>query len=287
MKSKLAELERICLEALTLPPAERSAYLAFACKDDSVRREVESLLSAEGDARNLFPTQSPPDLDGAPEDYGTAGAYEIQEKLGEGGMGIVFRARQSAPVVRDVALKVVRPGMASRQLVARFLMERQALAIMDHPNIARVLDAGETSRGLPYFVMELDDAPEDYGTAGAYEIQEKLGEGGMGIVFRARQSAPVVRDVALCARDRDPRRLCHGHSSRPRCAVQVHRTCGVGCIRSAQSIRPCGQRAGGHIHGGAPVAESRCRRCVAAAGKRDRSGRSRIPAAATDGNRHC
>jgi tetratricopeptide (TPR) repeat protein len=70
-------------------------------------------------------------------------------------MGIVFRARQTAPVIRDVALKIVRPGMASRQVVARFLMERQTLAIMDHPNIARVLDAGETSRGLPYFVMEL------------------------------------------------------------------------------------------------------------------------------------
>ena len=153
--SKLSELERICLEALTLAPTERSAYLAFACKDDSMRREVESLLSAEGDAHDFFPTQAPPDPGEVPDDYGTTGVYEIQEKLGEGGMGIVFRARQTAPVVRDVALKVVRPGMASRQLVARFLMERQTLAIMDHPNIARVLDAGETSRGLPYFVMEL------------------------------------------------------------------------------------------------------------------------------------
>ena len=155
MNSNLAELERICLEALTLPPEERSVYLAFACKDESMRREVQSLLSSEGDARNLFPTFAPRGFEEAPEDYGTTGVYEIHEKLGEGGMGLVFRARQSVPVARDVALKIVRPGMASRELVARFLMERQALAIMDHPNIARVLDAGETSRGLPYLVMEL------------------------------------------------------------------------------------------------------------------------------------
>jgi tetratricopeptide (TPR) repeat protein len=201
MKSKLAELERICLEALTLPPAERSAYLALACKDDSVRREVESLLSAEGDSRNFFPTQAPQDLGGGPEDYGTAGAYEIQEKLGEGGMGIVFRARQSAPVVRDVALKVVRPGMASRQLVARFLMERQALAIMDHPNIARVLDAGETSRGLPYFVMELVAGR----TIAAFCQEEGLPlRGRIGLMIQVCQAIQHAHQKGIIHRDIKP-----------------------------------------------------------------------------------
>ena len=155
MTPNLAEVERICLEALALPVAKRTDYLACACTDEATRREVESLLGMESDARRLFPTYAQRDFDDSLQDYGTAGVYEIQEKLGEGGMGIVFRARQSSPVIRDVALKILRPGIACRQLIARFLVERQALAIMDHPNIARVLDAGETSVGLPYFVMEL------------------------------------------------------------------------------------------------------------------------------------
>ena len=77
------------------------------------------------------------------------------EQIGEGGMGLVFVAEQQHPVRRKVALKIVKPGMDTRQVVARFEAERQALALMDHPNIATVLDGGETSSGRPYFVMEL------------------------------------------------------------------------------------------------------------------------------------
>ena len=115
------------------------------------------MLAQESDAGMMFQTAG----DGLDEtlldlkEVGTVGVYEIQEKLGEGGMGMVFRARQTSPVTRDIALKIVHPEMASKQLVSRFLVERQALAMMDHPNIARVLDAGETSTGLPYFAMEL------------------------------------------------------------------------------------------------------------------------------------
>jgi eukaryotic-like serine/threonine-protein kinase len=83
------------------------------------------------------------------------GPYQIVRPLGEGGMGVVFHARQTEPIRRDVALKIVKPGMDSRQVIARFEAERQALAMMDHPNIARVFDAGTTAAGLPYFVMEL------------------------------------------------------------------------------------------------------------------------------------
>ena len=83
------------------------------------------------------------------------GPYKLLQPIGEGGMGTVFLAEQTAPVHRMVALKVINPGMDSRQVLARFEAERQALALMDHHNIARVLDAGTTDGGRPFFVMEL------------------------------------------------------------------------------------------------------------------------------------
>src|SRR5207247_4232073 len=83
------------------------------------------------------------------------GPYKLMEQIGEGGMGLVFVAEQQHPVRRKVALKVIKPGMDTRQVVARFEAERQALALTDHPNLARVLDGGETTGGRPYFVMEL------------------------------------------------------------------------------------------------------------------------------------
>src|SRR5205807_490936 len=87
---------------------------------------------------------------------GTAiGPYKLLREIGEGGMGAVWLAEQTQPVQRQVALKLVKAGMDSRQVIARFEAERQALALMDHPNIARVLDAGTTEGGRPYFVMEL------------------------------------------------------------------------------------------------------------------------------------
>src|SRR5262249_20837497 len=83
------------------------------------------------------------------------GSYKLLEQIGEGGFGVVFMAEQTQPVRRKVALKVLKPGMDTRQVVARFEAERQALALMDHPNIAHILDGGETASGRPYFVMEL------------------------------------------------------------------------------------------------------------------------------------
>src|SRR5205807_2026506 len=83
------------------------------------------------------------------------GPYKLLQQIGEGGMGTVFMAEQTHPVQRKVAVKVIKPGMDSKQVIARFGAERQALALMDHVNIARVLDAGTTDSGLPYFVMEL------------------------------------------------------------------------------------------------------------------------------------
>ena len=91
-----------------------------------------------------------------PERSGTyIGPYKLLEKVGEGGMGVVFLAEQKEPVERQVALKIIRPGMDTHRVIDRFEAERQALAVMDHPNVAKVLDAGSTESGRPYFVMEL------------------------------------------------------------------------------------------------------------------------------------
>ncbi len=140
---------------------ERNAYLIEACAGaPDVRLQVEALLKANADAGSFL--QSPPagvsaTIDQPPTELpGTViGRYKLLEQVGEGGMGIVFVAEQTEPVRRRVALKIIKPGMDTKQVIARFEAERQALAMMDHPNIARVLDAGATEAGRPYFVMEL------------------------------------------------------------------------------------------------------------------------------------
>jgi eukaryotic-like serine/threonine-protein kinase len=143
-------------------PAERAAYLAQACADDlPLRERIERLLKAHEPAES-FLERGPSVLD-ATDDYepiaecaGTViGPYKLLQQIGEGGMGVVYMAEQLEPVRRKVALKIIKPGMDSRQVIARFEAERQALAMMDHQNIARVLGAGTTQTGRPYFVMEL------------------------------------------------------------------------------------------------------------------------------------
>src|SRR5262249_6233868 len=131
--------------------------------DDGLRREVEVLLSAYDQERSFLewspvgPDEVPTAAGSpSPEGPGTIlGPYKLLQEIGEGGMGTVYMAEQTAPVRRVVALKVIKAGMDSRQVLARFGAERQALALMDHPNIAKVLDAGATAQGRPYFVMEL------------------------------------------------------------------------------------------------------------------------------------
>jgi len=165
--AQVAREEAIFNGAKVLPPADRAAYLQAACGEDSrLRQRIEVLLQSHeqaGDFLEPEPAQPPPRPSGtivvtAPptEKPGDSiGHYKIREQLGEGGCGVVYVAEQTEPVRRRVALKVIKLGMDTRSVIARFEAERQALAMMDHPNIARVLDAGTTENGRPYFVMEL------------------------------------------------------------------------------------------------------------------------------------
>ena len=141
--------------------AERSRFLDAACGGDpSVRARVEALLRANEQAGEFLrirpPFQGTPVLWPSEEPPGSRiGPYKLLEKIGEGGMAVVYMAEQQEPIRRKVALKIIKLGMDTRQVIARFEAERQALALMDHPSIAKVLDAGATETGRPYFVMEL------------------------------------------------------------------------------------------------------------------------------------
>jgi serine/threonine-protein kinase len=153
--------ESIFGQALEVRADERAAFLDQACGDNqALRAAVEALLRANERSGDLLDLpESPPatvDEPSALERPGaTIGSYKLLEPLGEGGFGAVFLAEQAHPVRRKVALKVLKPGMDSRQVVARFEAERQALALMDHAHIAKVFDGGTTASGRPYFVMEL------------------------------------------------------------------------------------------------------------------------------------
>src|SRR5262249_53267296 len=147
-------------------PAERQLFLDQRWANDAgLRAQVESLLAAsakvgsflnEPAAQALPGSRATADYEPITERPGTViGPYKLKEQIGGGGMGLVFVAEQQHPVRRKVALKIIKPGMDSKQVVARFEAERQALAMMDHQNIARVFDAGMTDTGRPYFVMEL------------------------------------------------------------------------------------------------------------------------------------
>jgi serine/threonine protein kinase/WD40 repeat protein len=159
MTAQLSSAKEIFFQAIEIDSATRRAeFLAAACLGDSGRRaEVDALLAAHGDAGRFLGGDSPTvDRLAITERPGTQiGPYKLMEQIGEGGFGLVFVAEQHEPVRRKVALKVIKPGMDTREVVARFEAERQALAMMDHPHIAKVLDAGTTASGRPFFVMEL------------------------------------------------------------------------------------------------------------------------------------
>ena len=161
MARKSQDEEALYYAALGQPSASRPAYLKAACGDDlELLERVESLLRIREAEDNFL--ASPPFVQPLPmtatlsEGPGTViERYKLLEKIGEGGMAVVYMAEQEQPIRRKVALKIIKLGMDTRQVIARFEAERQALALMDHPSIAKVLDAGATETGRPYFVMEL------------------------------------------------------------------------------------------------------------------------------------
>jgi WD40 repeat protein/serine/threonine protein kinase len=171
----MKNIDSIYFAARELGPKDRAAYLAKACADDkALRMRVEQMLAVAVEAEAFItdlpdaeledqkpghqPAKTPGvDLDDAPAEFvgRKIGRYKVLEQIGEGGCGVVYVAEQTEPVRRRVALKVIKLGMDTKQVVARFEAERQALAMMDHANIAKVLDAGATETGRPFFVMEL------------------------------------------------------------------------------------------------------------------------------------
>jgi eukaryotic-like serine/threonine-protein kinase len=196
MTCELLNIDSIFLAALELPATDRDAYLDQACGDNqALRARLERLLAAHVQAGSFLESPAP-ELDAtvdqpATEALGThIGPYQLVKLLGEGGMGVVYLAEQHEPVERRVALKIIKPGLDTHHVIARFEAERHALAMMDHPHVAKVLDAGSTGEkiegerlrdenqetrdsdssfiphpssfsdpGRPYFVMELVHGP--------------------------------------------------------------------------------------------------------------------------------
>jgi serine/threonine protein kinase len=175
----------IFTEALSVPAGERAVFLDKACGgDDRLRRKVEALLNSHekiGDFLEEAPNQAvkaarvAAAVDEKPFDR--IGRYKLLQQIGEGGCGVVFMAEQEEPVRRRVALKIIKPGMDTKSVIARFEAERQALALMDHPSIAKVFDAGATESGRLYFVMELVRGIKitDYCDEHSLTTEERLG----------------------------------------------------------------------------------------------------------------
>ena len=195
------KIKEIVGEALERAPGERPAFLDQACaQDGELRAEVESLLAAHADAGGLSesPLVESTAADSA-EDLKTIGPYRLIQRLGVGGMGQVWLAEQTEPVRRRVALKLIRAGMYDKSLAQRFQSERQSLAIMEHPAIAKVFDAGTTPEGQPYFAMEyVDGLPiTDYCDRKKLGIRDRLNlfmqvcDG----VQHAHQKAIIHRDL--------------------------------------------------------------------------------------------
>ena len=205
-KSKAVTIEAVFQEALALEAADRSEFLDRVCPDAEFRARIEVLLAAHDQESGFLPGGDSietvaSDVSASEETGMLIGRYKLLEKLGEGGFGSVWAAEQREPVKRRVALKIIKLGMDTKQVVARFEAERQALALMDHPNIAKVLDAGTTDTGRPYFVMELvKGIPitkyfEQEGT----KVREKLG-----LFIRVCQAIQHAHQKGIIHRDIKP-----------------------------------------------------------------------------------
>jgi eukaryotic-like serine/threonine-protein kinase len=198
-RSNEIEVFQSCFE---LSPAAREEYLRTACADDgALRARVQRLLEAHDRAARdkfepvMLPSESVPDV---------IGPYELVGILGEGGMGVVYEAEQRHPIQRRVALKIVKLGMDTRQVIARFMSERQALAAMDHPCVAKVFDAGQTVSGRPYFVMEIvrGEPLLDYCNRARLGLRERLS-----LFIRICQAVQHAHQKGVIHRDLKPSNL--------------------------------------------------------------------------------
>jgi eukaryotic-like serine/threonine-protein kinase len=203
MKKQQHREEEIFLQALEIEvgPA-REAYLDEACGGDATLREkAEKLVEAHEEPASILETFGSMGAPTGERARDQIGSYELLEELGAGGMGTVWLAQQSEPVVRKVALKIIRLGMDTKEVVSRFEAERQALAMMDHPNIAKVFDAGATETGRPYFVMELVKGI----AITRYCDQEKLGtKERLDLFIKACQAIQHAHQKGIIHRDIKP-----------------------------------------------------------------------------------
>lgn len=150
------KLRDLFVEACDLPTSQQAAFVEENCNDEELKKELLELLQSDGKSGILADDQMASGINFAVDLTGQViDKYKLLQQIGEGGFGLVYMAEQIEPVQRKVALKIIKPGMDTRHALARFEAERQALALMEHPNICRVLDAGATNLGHPYFVMEL------------------------------------------------------------------------------------------------------------------------------------
>ena len=219
-----ADLEvAVFSEALGRPPAERAAYLEEACAGNPYLREkVSALLATYGEAGDFLESPASAQvpearrIPGAEQTGDRIDRYRLREQIGEGGYGVVFLADQETPVQREVALKIIKPGMDSRSVIARFEAERQALALMDHPHIARIFDAGTTQSGRPYFVMELVRGPRitDYCDQQRLSTEERLR-----LFILVCQAVQHAHQKGIIHRDIKPSNVlvtqCQEHVARP------------------------------------------------------------------------
>ncbi|MEW6745449.1 MAG: serine/threonine-protein kinase [Planctomycetota bacterium] len=198
--SRRRQAEELFHKAADLPPAERAAYLERHCPDAEMRADVVSLLECLSDAAaaslDAAGASEAADLDLVGR---SIGPYRVLELLGEGGFGSVYRAEQAAPIRREVAVKVIKLGMDTKRVIERFELERETLAMMDHPSIAKVLDAGATESGRPYFVMELVRGVPitEYCDAARLPLRDRLElfTQGCHAVQHAHQKGIIHRDI--------------------------------------------------------------------------------------------
>jgi len=221
MSITLQNAKEIFLAVAKAPADQWDARVEDACDgNEEVRERVRELLSAHA-RPGSFLQEPAVDLEGTAvsdctvtERLGeTIGNYRLMEQIGEGGMGVVFVAEQHKPIRRKVALKVIKPGMDTREVVARFAAEQQALALMDHPHIAKVFDAGETDSGRPYFVMELVRGIPitDYCDQNKLAIRERLG-----LFIAVSQAVQHAHQKGIIHRDVKPTNvLVTLHDGRP------------------------------------------------------------------------